>query len=149
MAVTGGTIPVAPIWLWLFVPVILLGLCLAFQTSRRDLPWAVLICGIAYLGIMAGSALLDSSLGNLLGTAIAVIAGNLRGRRTGRPSSIMLIPAIVLLLSGSIGFRGLVEMAEGQLMLGAQEFLQMFVVAFTIFVGIMIGVTVVRPEPGL
>ena len=149
IAVTGGTIPVASIWLWLFVPVILLGLCLAFQTSRRDLPWAVLVCGIAYLGIMAGSALLDSSLGNLLGTVTAMIAGNLWRRKTGRPSSIVLIPAIVLLVSGSIGFRGLVAMTEGQLMLGTQEFLQMFFVALTIFVKIMIGVTVVRPEPGL
>jgi uncharacterized membrane protein YjjP (DUF1212 family) len=149
IAATGGTIPVAPIWLWLFVPVIILGLCLAFQTSRRDLPWAVLVCGIAYLGIMAGSALLDGNLGNLVGTIIAVIASNLWGRKTGRPSSIVLIPAIVLLVSGSIGFRGLVAMAEGQLMLGAQEFLQMFVVALTIFVGILIGYMVVRPEPGL
>jgi uncharacterized membrane protein YjjP (DUF1212 family) len=149
VAATGGTVPVAPIWSWLFVPVIILGLCLAFQTSRRDLPWAVLVCGIAYLGIMAGSALLDSNLGNLVGTVIAVIAGNLWGRQTGRPSSIVLIPAIVLLVSGSIGFRGLVAMAEGQLMLGTQEFLQMFVVALTIFVGILIGFMVVRPEPGL
>jgi uncharacterized membrane protein YjjB (DUF3815 family) len=149
MATTGGTIPVGPIWLWLFVPVIILGLCLAFQTSRRDLPWAALVCGIAYLGTMQGSALLDSNLGNLLGTVVAVIAGNLWGRQTGRPSSIVLIPAIVLLVSGSIGFRGLVAMAEGQLMLGAQEFIQMFVVALTIFVGILIGFMVVRPEPGL
>jgi hypothetical protein len=34
-------------------------------------------------------------------------------------------------------------------MLGAQEFLQMFVVAVTILVGILIGYTIVRPEPGL
>jgi uncharacterized membrane protein YjjP (DUF1212 family) len=149
MAGTGGIIPVAPIWLWLFVPVIILGLCLAFQTSRRDLPWAALVCGIAYLGTMEGNALLDSNLGNLVGTVIAVIASNLWGRQTGRPSSIVLIPAIVLLVSGSIGFRGLVAMAEGQLMLGAQEFLQMFVVALTIFFGILIGFMVVRPEPGL
>jgi len=40
-------------------------------------------------------------------------------------------------------------MAEGQLMLGAQEFFQMFVVALTILVGILIGFMVVRPEPGL
>ena len=82
-------------------------------------------------------------------TVIAVIVGNLWGRKTGRPSSIVLIAAIVPLVSGSIGFRGLVAMAEGQLMLGAQEFLQMFVAALTIFVGIMIGFMVVRPEPGL
>jgi uncharacterized membrane protein YjjB (DUF3815 family) len=52
-------------------------------------------------------------------TVIAVIAGNLWGRKTGRPSSIVLIAAIVPLVSDSIVFRGLVAMAEGQLMLGA------------------------------
>jgi hypothetical protein len=38
-------------------------------------------------------------------------------------------------------------MAGGELMLGAQQFLQMFVVAVTILVGIMIGYTITRPEP--
>jgi uncharacterized membrane protein YjjB (DUF3815 family) len=126
-----------------------MGLCLSFQTSRRDLPYAVMVCGIAYLGIMGGSALLDSNLGNLLGTVIAVVVANLWARKTGRPGSIVLIPAIVLLVSGSIGFRGLVAIGEGEIMLGAQEFFQMFVVALTILVGILIGYTVVRPEPGL
>ncbi len=144
-----ATTPVDPVWLWLLVPIIIVGLCLAFQTSRRDLPWAALVCGIAYLGIMAGSVLLDSNLGNLIGTIIAVVVANLWARKTGRPSSIVLIPAIVLLVSGSIGFRGLASMAQGELLMGVQQFLQMFVVAVTILAGILIGYTIVRPEPGL
>lgn len=149
LAPVGSANPVEQVWMWLLVPTITAGLCLAFQTSHRDLPWAALVCGIAYLGIMAGSALLDSNLGNLLGTVIAVVVANLWGRKTGRPSSIVLIPAIVLLVSGSIGFRGLVTMAGGDVLLGAGQFLQMFVVAITILVGIMIGYTITRPEPGL
>ena len=149
LAAMGPANPVEQVWMWLLVPTIIVGLCLAFQTSHRDLPWAALVCGIAYLGIMAGSALLDSNLGNLVGTIIAVVVANLWGRKTGRPSSIVLIPAIVLLVSGSIGFRGLFSMAGGELMLGTQQFVQMFVVAVTILVGIMIGYTITRPEPGL
>jgi uncharacterized membrane protein YjjP (DUF1212 family) len=149
LAAIGVANPVEQVWMWLLVPTIITGLCLAFQTSRRDLPWAAMVCGIAYLGVMAGSALLDSNLGNLVGTIIAVVVANLWARKTGRPSAIVLIPAIVLLVSGSIGFRGLVAMAGGELMLGAQEFFQMFVVAVTILVGIMIGYMITRPEPGL
>ena len=149
LAATGPASPVQAVWLWLFVPVILIGLCLSFQTSRRDLPWAVMVCGIAYLGIMAGSALLDSNLGNLVGTVIAVVVADLRARKTGRPSSIVLIPAIVLLVSGSIGFRGLASMTQGELLMGVQQFLQMFVVAVTILAGISIGYSIVRPEPNL
>ena len=149
LAAMGPANPVEPVWMWLLVPTIIVGLCLAFQTSHRDLLWAALVCGIAYLGILAGSALLDSNLGNLVGTIIAVVVANLWARKTGRPSSIVLIPAIVLLVSGSIGFRGLASMAGGDLLLGAQQFLQMFVVAMTIFVGIVVGYTIIRPESGL
>jgi len=145
----GATTPVDQVWVQLLFPLLLVGLSLAFQTSRRDLPWAVLVSGIAYLGIMAGSSMLDANLGNLFGTIIAVVIANLWSRQTGRPTSIVLIPAIVMLVSGTIGFRGLASMAGGDLLLGAQQFLQMFVVAMTILAGIVVGHTIVRPESGL
>jgi uncharacterized membrane protein YjjP (DUF1212 family) len=145
----GPTTPVDPVWVQLLFPLLLVGLCLAFQTSRRDLPWAVLVSGIAYIGIMAGSSILDANLGNLVGTIIAVVIANLWARKTGRPTSIVLIPAIVMLVSGTIGFRGLASMAGGELLVGAQQFLQMFVVAMTIVAGIVVGHTIIRPEPTL
>ncbi len=40
-------------------------------------------------------------------------------------------------------------MALGDLQLGVQQFSQMFVVALTFVAGIMIGYTIVRPEPTL
>ena len=148
-AASGPATPVDPVWAQLLFPLLLVGLSLAFQTSRRDLPWAVLVSGIAYLGVMAGSSMMDANLGNLVGTIVAVVVANLWARQTGRPTSIVLIPAIVMLVSGTIGFRGLASMAEGELLLGAQQFIQMFVVALTITTGVFVGYTIVRPEPGL
>jgi uncharacterized membrane protein YjjP (DUF1212 family) len=148
-AATEPETPVDQMWLLLLFPLLLVGLGLAFQVSRRDLPWSVLVSGLAFLGVMAGSSFLDSNLGNLLGTIVAVVVANLWARKTGRPTSIVLIPAIVMLVSGTIGFRGLASMAEGELLLGVQQFLQMFIVAITILAGILIGFTIVRPEPNL
>jgi len=141
--------PVDQIWLLLLFPLLLVGLSLAFQIARRDLPWAVFVSGLAYLGVLAGSSLLDSNLGNLLGTIVAVVVANVWSKQTGRPTSIVLIPAIVLLVSGTIGFRGLASMVQGELLLGLQQFFRMFIVAMTIVVGIMIGYTIIRPEPKL
>ncbi len=146
---SGPATPVDHFWLWLLFPMLLFGLCLVFQTSRRDLLWAVLVSGIAYLAILAGSSILDSNLGNLFGTITAVVIANLWARKTGRPTSIVLIPAIVMLVSGSIGFRGLASMAQGEVLLGLQQFFQMFVVAMTILAGILIGYTIIRPERSL
>ena len=136
-------------WLWLFMPLIILGLCVIFQTSRRDLLPAAFGCAIAYGGVLLGSALVGGNLGNLLGTIVAVVFANLWARQTRRPTSIVLLPAIVLLVSGSIGFRGLAALAQGQTAVGEQQFLQMFVVALTIAAGLLIGNTITKPEATL
>lgn len=140
---------VASAWMWLIVPLLILGLCVVFQTSRRDLPWAFLVTGLAYVGILAGGAMRDANLGNFLGAVVSVMIANAWARWTRRPTSIVLLPAIVLLVSGTIGFRGLASMAEGDLALGGEQFLQMFVVALTIWLGLLVGNTIVRPEATL
>lgn len=146
---TAAGSPVNPIWIWLFVPLLIAGLCVVFQTAPKDFFWAVFGCVIAYGGILLGSAIAGGNLGNLFGTTIAVVFANLWARKTGRPTSIVLLPAIVLLVSGSIGFRGLAAMAAGQVAAGQQEFLQMFVVALTIAAGLLVGNTMVRPKATL
>ena len=138
--------PVSQTWVYLLVPPLLAGLCLAFQVSRRDFLPAIMVCGVAYLGILFGSTLLNANVGNLLGTIVAVVVSTLWARQTNRPTSIVLIPAIVLLVCGTIGFRGLASLAGGDVALGVQQFFQMFVVALTLFAGILIGFTIVRPE---
>jgi len=146
---TAAGTPVSHHWLWLFMPLLIVGLCVVFQTAPKDFFWAVFGCAIAYGGILLGSAIAGGNLGNLLGTIIAVIFANLWGRKTGRPTSIVLLPAIVLLVSGSIGFRGLAAIAAGQTATGEQQFVQMFVVALTIAAGLVVGKTILRPKTSL
>jgi uncharacterized membrane protein YjjP (DUF1212 family) len=140
--------PVSQTWVYALVPPLLAGLCLAFQVSKRDFLSAIMVCGIAYLGILFGS-MLNANVGNLLGTIVAVVVSTLWARQTHRPTSIVLIPAIVLLVCGTIGFRGLASLAGGDVALGVQEFFQMFVVAMTLLAGMLIGFTIVRPENSL
>ena len=98
------------------------------------------------VGIVLGSDWLGSNFGNLLGTIVLVLFTSLWARKTGRPPSIVLVPAFVLLVSGSIGFRGLAAFAAGNMQTGGPEFLQMFVVALTLAAGLVIGVTLLKPE---
>lgn len=140
-----GTVPEL-YWQWLFVPALCIGLCLAFQTSRRDFAWACLSCAIAYVGFLAGAKLFGANLGNLLGAIIAVVFSNAWSTRTGRPTSIVLVPAVILLVSGTIGFRGLASLASGDASLGEQQILHMFLVALTIGAGLIVGNTISRPK---
>lgn len=140
------SIPVSKTWVYALFVLLLVGLNFSFQVSKRDFIWALLVSIIAYVGTLAGSSLLDANLGNLLGTILAVVISNIWAKQTGRPTSVVLIPAIVMLVSGTIGFRGLASLAAGDIALGMQQFIQMFVVALTIFSGILIGFTIVKPE---
>jgi uncharacterized membrane protein YjjB (DUF3815 family) len=131
------------------MPLLIIGLCVVFQATPKDFFWAVLGCAIAYGGILVGSAIAGGNLGNLFGTIVAVVFANIWARATGRPTSIVLLPAIVLLVSGSIGFRGLAAITVGQTATGEQQFIQMFVVALTIAAGLLVGNTIIRPKTSL
>jgi len=142
--------PVDPQWLWLGVPMLIAALCFAFQTSPRDFFGASLCQAAAYGGILLGSAMAGGNLGNLFGTIVAVVFANLWANRTARPTSIVFLPAFVLLVSGSVGFRGLAALAAGQTATGLEQFFQMFVVALTLAAGLLVGNTIVLPkEPTL
>jgi uncharacterized membrane protein YjjB (DUF3815 family) len=128
------------------MPLVIAALGFIFQTNPRDFLWVCVGCAVAYAGILLGSAVVSANLGTLLGTIFTVIFANLWARSTNRPVTIVLLPAIVLLVSGSIGFRGLAAIVEGQTITGLQEFFQMFVVALLIVGGLLVGNTIVRPK---
>jgi uncharacterized membrane protein YjjP (DUF1212 family) len=138
--------PVSSGLLWVTMPLMIAGLCIVFQTGPKDFIWACLSCLIAYGGVLFGSAVTGANLGNLTGTIATVVFANLWAAQTGRPTSTVLLPAIVLLVSGSIGFRGLAAMASGQIGTGEHQFVQMFLVALTIGAGLLVGNTIVRPK---
>lgn len=125
------------------------GLCVIFQTPRQDFPWALAGCVIACAGIILGTRTATVNLGNFLGTVLAVVFANRWSGRTMRPASLVLLPAIVFLVSGSIGFRGCVALAAGQAALGWQEIAHMFVVALSIAAGLFAGNTLYRPSASL
>lgn len=134
------------IWQWFFVPLLAIGLCLNFQTSRRDFLWALLACIIAYLGSFYGSKFFSPNFGTLLGTVILVIYSNTWSTKTGHPTSIVLVPGIVMLVSGSLGFRGLASIATGQIQQGEMQLQQMIYVAILIAAGLVVGNTLSRPK---
>ncbi len=143
-AATAAT-PIDSVWLWVFMPAIIIGLGIALQTPFRDFFWTCLAMGIAYGGILLGSDLVGSNFGNLMGTILLVLFTNIWARKTGRPPSIVLVPAFILLVSGSIGFRGLAVFATGDMHTGGIEFMQMFIVAITLAAGLLIGNSLIKP----
>ncbi|HPF45437.1 MAG: threonine/serine exporter family protein [Alphaproteobacteria bacterium] len=134
---------------WLFLPLLFIGLGIAYQSLIRDFPWVILCCLVSYLGVMFGNEFEMTYLGTLMGAIVATIYANLWARKFNRPTSIVLVPAITVMVSGSVGFRGLLIVAGGESDKGFDQFLQMFVVALVIAAGLLIANTIIRPKATL
>lgn len=141
--------------LWLFIALVpmLAALCFAFQTPRRDVFMTIVIVGVSFLVMFLIGAVVPAIAGVFVGTlfsaAIGVILANLWNRRTGHPPSIMLAPLAMLLVSGSVGFRGLAAITIGQTALGVEQFLQMFIIAIAVGAGLLVGNAIVKPKEAL
>lgn len=112
----------------------------------RDFPWVMLCCLVSYIGVTFGNTFEIQYLGTLIGAIVANIFANLWARKTNRPTSIVLVPAITVMVSGSVGFQGLLIAATEESSRGLNQFMQLFIVALVISAGLLIANTIVRPK---
>ena len=129
-------------------PGLMVALAIQFQISFRDFPWAFVNLMLAYGASYAATELSGGkkNVGVLLASVAVTIFAQAWAQWKDRPRSILITPALVVLVSGSIGFRGLVSLAiQGDpSAAGLQEFAQMFVVALLIIAGVLIGDLLLR-----
>mmetsp|Transcript_21312 Transcript_21312/g.50660 ORF Transcript_21312/g.50660 Transcript_21312/m.50660 type:complete len:623 (-) Transcript_21312:160-2028(-) len=141
--------PINELWLVFFIPLLGLALNVAFQISRRDFVPAFLVSMLSYIVTFGASSFANSYVTTFLAATVATASANAWCAYTDRPQPIVLTPALVFLVSGSIGYRGLSQMFEGDAGEGASQFAQMFLVALLVMVGILAGDTLVRPDTTL
>ena len=137
-------------WQALFIPLLCIGLAIAFQTSYCDFWWSIFSQGMAYTVVVAFSYLpTDDSyagdVGVIVSSLVMTVGANAWSRWKDKPTNILLVPCLVLQVSGSIGFRGIVALAQGQTAVGTEQFLRMVYVALLIFIGVAIGMVALKP----
>jgi len=131
--------PIPMVWQALWIPLLATGLPIAFQSSYRDILWIILLEGGTY-GLNYGfSQVTDSNFGTFFSTFFATMLANVWSRHLERPATMVLLPVLVFQVSGSIGFRGLVTLIDGETELGVEQVTQMFYTALVIIVGLMAG----------
>jgi len=93
--------------------------------------------------------LLDAELGVVIGALALGIAANLYARVLDRPQQVVLVPAMILLVPGSMGFRGMSSLLDRNTMNGIETTFATFVVALAIAAGLLIASAVVSPRRAL
>jgi uncharacterized membrane protein YjjP (DUF1212 family) len=137
------------LWLILFIPLIAAALNVAFYIAHSDFFPAFFVSVLSYVVSFAANYIATSNASTFLSAMICTVIANVWSNYSDRSQPIVLTPAIVFLVSGSIGFRGIAEIFAGDSEKGMEQFVQMFVVALVITLGVLAGNTLFYPKTTL
>lgn len=116
-----------------------LAFAVILQAERRDVLRIVIIGLVAVAAGRVGARLLGLELGAFVGAVAVGIIGNLFSRRRNRPSLILIVPGILMLVPGTIGFRSISALLEAQVVTGVGTLFRMLLTAVAIASGLLIA----------
>ncbi|TWU48241.1 threonine/serine exporter family protein [Rubripirellula reticaptiva] len=110
-AVPTSAAPMTPTLLASAVVIVPTGLCFAvlFRTRYRDVPWLLLATIVGFGTLRLAAEFVSSFAAVWIASVVAGIVSHVITGRLRLPSAVMLMPALILLVPGSIGFSGIAQ----------------------------------------
>lgn len=140
--------PIQPLPEWTYaLSALIAGLAFTviLKAERRDAPWVVLAGLLAVLAARIGAQALGLELGAFVGAAVVGMASNLFSRIRDRPSVVMLVPGLLILVPGTIGFSSLSSLLDAQVVPAVQTAFRMVLTAIALVAGLLFA-DIISPE---
>ncbi len=138
---------------WVALVASSLGVSIVVQARPSAFGWILAACVVGYTGSRVGSEWLGGSsygqLGVMVGAFALGVLGNVYARLLERPAQIVLVPAMLTLVPGAMGLRGMASLLDHDTLSGVETVFAMFVVALGIVAGLLISNAVVSPRRSL
>lgn len=116
------------------------------KAHPRDLGWIAFGGALAYLGARLGAGVFGAQLGAFCGAAILGMASNAIATYRNRPAVITIVPGLMLLVPGSIGFRSMESLLARDTITGVETAFSMILVAVALGAGLLIANAIVPPR---
>ena len=110
-----------------------------FKASRRDYALVMLSAIAGYLATRIAGLWLPGSAAVFVASVLITVLANLYARRMNRPGALIRVPGIILMVPGSVGFRGLSSIFEQQVALGLDTAVQLGTILVALVGGMLIG----------
>lgn len=137
-----------PMWTeWAALVVAPLGFTVLLRARPRDAVWIGAAGVLAFAGTRLGTALLGPELGAFVGALALGVASNAYGRALGRPEVVPLVPGMLLLVPGSLGFQSLSSLLARQTIPGVEAAFRMTLVAVSLATGLLFANVVLPVRP--
>lgn len=123
-----------------------------FHAARRDIALVMASAVVGYvLTRFAGPLFTPADSVNFAGgvffsSLVMAALANLYGRIAGRPGTLVRLPSIMLLVPGSVGFRGLASLMERDYTLGMETGLAVLSALVALMAGLLFGSVLVAPR---
>jgi uncharacterized membrane protein YjjB (DUF3815 family) len=134
---------------WTIVPALLgtaLTLTVLFRARLRHALIILPMTALAYGAARAGTSWSSPEVGAALGSLVLGIAANAVSRWRDVPTAIPLIPGLLLLVPGSLGFRSLQSLLARDVLGGVESAFTMGLVAVGLVSGLLVANLVVTPR---
>jgi uncharacterized membrane protein YjjP (DUF1212 family) len=141
--------PLPPWAQWLAMIGSSIGIAVIVQAQLRAWIWILGACTVGYVGTSVGSEWLDPQMGVVVGAFAVGVLANVFARILERPAQVVQVPAVLLLVPGSMGFRGMASLLGHDTLTGVETVFAMFVVGLAIVAGLLISNAVVSPRRSL
>lgn len=123
-----------------------LSFTILFQAPRRDAPWITLLCAASYLGGTLGDRLGGAAFGAFVGALVAGLGSSVHARLADRPAVVTRVPAMTMLVPGSIGFLSVSSLMVEDAVSGVQTAFQVAVVAVALTAGLLTAAVLLPPR---
>ncbi|MEO6527728.1 MAG: threonine/serine exporter family protein [Gemmatimonadaceae bacterium] len=115
------------------------------RADPRDAPWIIAAGVLGVAGGRLGAAKLGLELGMFVAAFGVALASSAFERWRHRPAPVVLVPGILLLVPGSIGYRSMASLMERNTLAGIETAFTMILTAVSLVAGLLIA-GVIAPE---
>ncbi len=136
-------------YMWLALPLSAFGFMILFRAKIKDYLWILFACLLAYFSAYFTTRYLSPQLSPFMGGFLVGVAANLYARFLKHPAAMISMPGLLLLVPGSIGFRGLSMLVQKNTLIGIDTTVQMFMVAVALVAGLLLASILIMPKRSL
>ncbi len=148
-ALQGSSLPLPA---WTLLPTLVLAAAafvVIFKARPSDFLGIFAACVLAFYGTRYGAILLGPQFGVGLGAFALGLGSNLYTRLRRRPSVVTLLPGLMVLVPGGLGFKGLEFIIQKQLVVGLDTAFQALFVAIALLMGLLLAHAAVQSRTAL
>lgn len=137
------------IYIWAALFTAALAFTILFSASKENFFWVLFAGSVGYFSTSLSSQIIGADLGAFVGGFSVGITANLYAKLTKHPALTITMPGLILLVPGSMGFKGLSFLVEKNTLAGIDTTFEMFLIAIALVSGLLLANIVVVPRRSL